>query len=50
MGHYESTLRRDDGRWRFVEHAIVLHGDVGTDGRQYLRHQRADLAAQATTA
>ncbi len=43
LGRYRSTLRRDEGRWRFAEHSIILHGNVGTDGRNYLRHTRQSV-------
>ena len=40
FARYYSTLRVDDGRWRFAEHSIVLAANVGSDGREYLRLQR----------
>lgn len=48
FGRYESTLRLDDGRWRFAEHSILLAGSEGSDGRDYLTLPRADLGSGAS--
>ena len=44
LGRYRSTLVIDDGRWRFAEHDILFHDNIGTDGRTYLRIDRAALS------
>ncbi|WP_116998992.1 nuclear transport factor 2 family protein [Desertimonas flava] len=49
LGSYRSALRLDEGRWRFCEHSIVLHGNEGSDGREYLRRPRNDLSAPTTS-
>lgn len=47
LARYRSKLRVDDGRWRIFSHDIVLADNIGTDGRDYLRLERADPAAPA---
>ncbi len=42
LSRYRSKLRIDEGRWRFFSHDIVVADNIGTDGRDYLRLERAD--------
>jgi uncharacterized protein (TIGR02246 family) len=44
FARYESSLRLDDGRWRFSAHTIRIAGSEGTDGRTYLSLPRRALS------